>query len=85
MNEVPRLTLALRAEIEAWENTALSLEDFDARVRAPWTEREREDFDDLVRWFRTRYPTAGERMRAIRNRMVQLRRRTTLIDRSGVR
>jgi hypothetical protein len=81
MNEAPRLTAAQRAEIEAWENTPLSPENFEARVRAPWTDREREDFDDLVRWFRTRYPTAGERLRAIRNRMVQLRRRATPVDR----
>lgn len=81
MNEGRRLTPLQRAEIEAWENTPLGLEDFEARVRAPWTDREREDFDDLVRWFRRRYPTAGERLRAIRHRMVQLRRRTHLGDR----
>ena len=81
MNEGPRFTAAQRAEIEAWENTPLSPEDFEARVRAPWTDREREDFEALVRWFRTRYPTAGERLRAIRNRMVQLRRRATSVDR----
>ncbi len=81
MTTPPRLTPALRAELEAWENTALSPEDFEARVRAPWTDREREDFDDLVRWFRTRYPTAGARLSAIRRRMVQLRQRTALRDR----
>lgn len=81
MNEPRRLSSAQRAEIEAWENTALSPEDFEARVCAPWTDQEREDFDALVRWFRKRYPTAGERLRAIRNRMVQLRRRATLVDR----
>lgn len=80
MNEPPRLTSAQRAEIEVWENTPLSREEFEARIRAPWTDRECEDFDDLVRWFRTRYPTADERMRAIRHRMGQLRAR-----RSGVR
>jgi hypothetical protein len=76
MKPAPRFTAAQRAEIDAWENTPLSPEEFEARVRAPWTDREREDFDNLVRWFRKRYPTAGERMRAIRNRVVQLRRRT---------
>jgi len=50
----PRFTAAQRAEIDAWENTPLSPEEFEARVRAPWTDREREDFDDLVRWFRAR-------------------------------
>lgn len=81
MNEGSRLTAAQRAEIEAWERTPLGPEDFEARVRAPWTDREREDFDELVRWFRTRYPTAGERLRAIRHRMVQLRRRAAPADR----
>lgn len=75
MNEPPRLTSAQRAEIAAWENTPLSWEEFEARIRAPWTDREREDFDDLVRWFRARYPTADARMRAIRHRMRQLRAR----------
>jgi hypothetical protein len=81
MKDGPRLTAAQRAEIEAWENTPLSPEDFEARVRAPWTEREREDFDALVGWFQRRYPTAGERLRAIRHRMVQLRRRMPPVDR----
>jgi hypothetical protein len=70
----PRFTPEQRAEIEAWENRALTPEEFEARVRAPWSDREREDFDQLVRWFRTRYPTAGDRLRAIRHRMLQLRR-----------
>jgi len=74
MTAPPRLTRAARLELEAWENRRLSAEEFEARVRAPWTDREREDFDDLVRWFRKRYPTAGERLRAMQNRMVQLRR-----------
>lgn len=81
MNEGPRLSSSQRAEIEAWENTPLSLEDFEARVCAPWSDRECEDFDDLVRWFRKRYPTGGERLRAIRHRMLQLRQRTNLVDR----
>jgi hypothetical protein len=81
MTEARRFSAAQRAALEAWENTALSPEAFEARVRAPWTDHEREDFDALVRWFRTRYPTAGERLRVIRNRMVQLRRRVPSIDR----
>lgn len=71
----PVLTPAQRAALEAEEERRLSAEEFEARVRAPWTDREREDFDDLVRWFCTRYPTALERMRAIRRRIVELRRR----------
>lgn len=67
---------AQRLELEAWENRTLTAEEFEARVRAPWTEHEREDFDNLVRWFRRRYPTVGDRLRAMRHRMLQLRRRT---------
>lgn len=70
-----RFSAAQRAEIDAWENTAMSAEAFEDRVRAPWTDREREDFDQLVAWFRRRYPTAGDRLRAIRRRMLQLRQR----------
>jgi hypothetical protein len=81
MKEAPRFTAEQRAELEAWENRALTPAEFEARVRAPWTEHEREDFTALVRWFRTRYPTAGERLRAMRHRMMQLRRRTALPDR----
>jgi hypothetical protein len=72
----PRFSPSQRAEIDAWENTPLTAAEFEARVRAPWTEREREDFKELLAWFRRRYPTPGERMRAIRRRMLQLRQRT---------
>jgi hypothetical protein len=77
MTAPPRFSPEQRAEIDAWENTPLSAEEFAARVRAPWTDREREDFDQLVSWFQRRYPTAGERMRAIRRRVLQLRQRTS--------
>jgi hypothetical protein len=36
----PTLSPAARAELEAWENRRLSAEEFEARVRAPWTDRE---------------------------------------------
>ncbi len=45
MSQVPTLTPEQRAELEAWENRTLSPEEFAARVAAPWTEQEREDFD----------------------------------------
>ncbi len=70
-----RVSPQLLAEIQASEERRLTPEEFEARVKAPWTAQEAEDFDALVRWFRTRYPTAGERMRAIRLRMAALRRR----------
>lgn len=70
----PRLTAAQRAELAAEEERPLSPEEFEARVRAPWSPEEVEDFEGLVRWFRRRYPTAGARLAAIRRRMNQLGR-----------
>ena len=70
----PRLSDALRAELAASEERSLPPDEFEARVQAPWTEHELEEFESMVRWFRRRYPTAGARLAAMRNRMVQLRR-----------
>ena len=70
----PRLSEQQRAELAASEERALSPDEFEARVQAPWTEHELEDFDGMVRWFRRRYPTAGARLAAMRNRMEQLGR-----------
>lgn len=67
----PTLSPADRAELEAWENRRLSPEEFEARVRAPWTDQEREDFDNLVRWFNRRYPTPQQRLAATRRLMAQ--------------
>ena len=71
----PTLTSEQRAELEAWEDRALSPEEFEARVRAPWADQERADFDDLVRWFNRRYPTPAERLAATRHLMAQMRKR----------
>ncbi|CAN5234355.1 hypothetical protein BH11MYX1_BH11MYX1_07560 [soil metagenome] len=71
---LPTLTQEQRTELEAWEQRALSREDFEARIRAPWTDQEREDFDQLVGWFNRRYPTAGERLAAQRSLMAQWQR-----------
>lgn len=73
--KAPHLTEAQRAELAAEEERPLSPAAFEARVRAPWTAQEREDFDALVAWFRRRYPTAGDRLAAIRRRMQQVPRR----------
>lgn len=70
----PTLTLEQRAELEAWEERALSPEEFEARVRAPWTDDEGTAFDDLVRWFNRRYPTPTERLAATRHLMAQIRK-----------
>jgi hypothetical protein len=69
-----RFTPEQIAELEAFENRALTPEEFEARVAAPWTPEELADFEALVGWFRRRYPTAGDRLRAIRRHMASLRR-----------
>jgi len=74
MSQVPTLTPEQLAELEEWENRRLSLEEFEARVNAPWTEQESEDFEALVTWFNRRYPTAGDRLRATRHLMAQWQR-----------
>lgn len=68
----PHIREAERSELELWENRRLSPEDFAARMHAPWTAHECEQFDDLVRWFNRRYPTAQERLTATRRLMKQI-------------
>lgn len=70
----PTLSTEDRAELEAWENRALSPEEFEARVNSPWTDEEATDFDNLVRWFNRRYPTPLQRLAATRHLMAQLRK-----------
>lgn len=74
MTALPQLSPEQRAELDAWENRRLSPEEFEARVRAPWTDQEREDFEALISWFQRRYPTAGERLRATRVLLAQWQR-----------
>ena len=71
---LPSLDPQQRAELEAWEERTLTPEEFEARVRAPWTEHEREDFDSLVEWFNRRYPTPAARLQATRHLMAQWQR-----------
>jgi hypothetical protein len=71
--KAPRFTAQQRTEIAADEQRVLSREELAARVGAPWSAQELEDFTALVRWFRRRYPTAGDRLRAMRRRMDALR------------
>jgi hypothetical protein len=65
------LTPEQRAELDAWENRRLSPEEFEARVQAPWTDDERQQFDELVAWFNRRYPTPLARLQAARRLMAQ--------------
>jgi hypothetical protein len=62
---IPDPTPELLAILKEYEDRALSREEFEARVRAPMTAREREDLEAKIAWFTRRYPTAGERIRAM--------------------
>jgi hypothetical protein len=42
----------------------LSAAEFDAYVHAPMSADEREELLSLIRWFKRRYPTVGDRLRA---------------------
>jgi hypothetical protein len=75
MTPVPRFSAALRQELERSEERRLSADEFDARAQAPMSELEREDFHALIGWFTARYPTAGDRLRAIRSRVRRLNER----------
>lgn len=83
MTEAPRFPAALRQELERSEERRLSADEFDARARTPMSDHEREDFHALIGWFTARYPTAGDRLRAIRSRVRRLndRRRALARDR----
>jgi hypothetical protein len=66
MTTTPKFTTQQLAELEAGENRRLTAEEFDARVRAPWTDEELSDFRGLIEWFQRRYPTPGEGLQATR-------------------
>lgn len=78
MTPVHSLDAEQRAELEADENRSLTPEEFTARVNAPWSEQEREDFAALCRWFVRRYPTAMERLRATTHLARQWRAASTV-------
>ncbi|HWO27103.1 MAG TPA: hypothetical protein VNO30_50585 [Kofleriaceae bacterium] len=73
---IATLTAEEREQLARWEERPLPPDEFAARVAVPMSDYERESFEDMVSWFTRRYPTAGDRMRAIRIRMRRLRRRT---------
>jgi len=52
------------ARVRALAERRLSSDELDAYVNAPWTDEEREAARDLIAWFRRRYPTPLERLRA---------------------
>ena len=52
------------SRIRAESERRLSPEDFDAWVNAAWDDEDRERTLALIRWFKRRYPTPLERLRA---------------------
>lgn len=64
----------LLALIAAEENQSLPPVEFDARVRAPISDYERENLESHISWFMRRYPTAGERLRAQSHLLAQWKR-----------
>jgi hypothetical protein len=54
------------AELRAFSERRLSPAEFEAYVRAPVTEFEREQQAELVEWFQRRYPTPADRLAYVR-------------------
>ena len=74
---VPPSAEAIRAARDGAERI-LEPSEFDAWVNAPMTDEERHEILDLVRWFTTRYPTAGERLAYARRAYLRTKRWTPL-------
>jgi hypothetical protein len=54
------------AHVRQIADRQLSAEEFEAYVRAPMSDAERQEILDSVAWFMKRYPTAGERLASAR-------------------
>ena len=63
---VRRVTPELARELRAITERTLSLEDFEAIVRAPMSDDERTGILENVTWFTTRYPTPAARLAYVR-------------------
>ncbi len=48
--------------VREYAERRLSAEEFDAYVKAPVSEDERQEVLSLIDWFTRRYPTAGDRL-----------------------
>jgi hypothetical protein len=59
------------AEIRALSERRLSAEEFEAYVRAPMSEAERNEILEQIAWFMRRYPTPAERLAAARQAYAQ--------------
>jgi hypothetical protein len=62
------------ARVRELSERRLPPEEFDAWVRAPLSDEERENSASLIRWFLRRYPTPIERLRYAREAYVRWRR-----------
>jgi hypothetical protein len=59
------------ARVRALAERRLSAEEFEAYVRAPMSDAEREAILESIAWFMRRYPTPGERLAAARRAYAQ--------------
>jgi hypothetical protein len=55
------------AELRELANRKLSPDEFEAYVRAPMSDEEREEMDAFIDWFMRRYPTPADRLRYARH------------------
>ena len=60
------------AKLREMSERRLSAEEFEAYVRAPMSEAEREEILAQIEWFMRRYPTARERLAYARRKCRQL-------------
>ncbi len=60
-----------REFIRALVERRLTAEEFQAYVDSPMDDREREETEDLIRWFRRRYATPRERLEYARRTYAQ--------------
>ena len=67
----------LAAQVEA----PVGLDEFTRRVRAPLTDDERAEVEQLVRWFTRRYPTVKQRLAYARRKFAQWTRPVRVLPR----
>jgi len=59
------------ARLRAIAERRLSAEEFEASLRAPMTEEDRQEKLSLIAWFMRRYPTPAERLASARRAYMQ--------------
>jgi hypothetical protein len=81
VKRVPPPTPAALARIRALTERVLSVEEVKAALAVPLDPAEEEEARSLIRWFRRRYPTPGERLAYVRR---AYRRWVTRLGSSGI-